>query len=59
MSNLNPGQSAEQVIEQEKPISTTPVSENAQVKIVVPTLQDNGIQSELENNVNEELSKFE
>ena len=59
LSHLNPEQSAEQVIEQEKPISTTPVSENAQVKIVVPTLQDNGIQSELENNVNEELSKFE
>lgn len=58
LSNLNSEQSVEQTNDQENPVQTIPVVENTQVETVVPTVQNNVSQSELENSVDDELSKF-
>ena len=58
LSNLNTEQSAEQQVVQDEPVSTDPVVENTQVEPVAPTMQGNITQSELENNVNDELLRF-
>ena len=64
LSNLNPEQSSEPVnlstdfpVEQQEVV--VPSTETSPVETVAPVEQDNTIQNQLENNVNDELLKYE